>query len=151
MAWAMVLKRAGAAERAAAELGEVDRLGLTLEAMPWAVIDMAIRGGVSLAIWDRNRARALAKTAREALVGWPDAGLLPERLRRLDEGRAAAKGLPLTSTELRLLPSIPTHLSLQEIRRRSRSCCSRSAADSHADSHGSHTRSHGRGAGGRWP
>jgi hypothetical protein len=43
MAWAMVLKRAGAAERAAAELGEVDRLGLTLEAMPWAVIDMAIR------------------------------------------------------------------------------------------------------------
>jgi LuxR family maltose regulon positive regulatory protein len=133
MAWAIVLQRTGAAEHAEAALREVDRLLPTLEALPWLVADTAIRcGGVWLSIGERDRARELAQTAREALAGYPDAGSLPERLRHLFELLATAADLQLTPMELRLLPYLPTHLSLQEIAERF--SVSRSTVKSHVES-----------------
>ena len=51
----------------------------------------------------------------DALQAYPDAGVLPARLQRLEERIRRGTDLGLTAAELRLIHFLPTHLSLQEI------------------------------------
>jgi LuxR family maltose regulon positive regulatory protein len=70
---------------------------------------------VSLEIGDRPGAVEFARIADDALQGYPDAGALPARLRRLEERIRLGRDYGLTAAELRLIHFLPTHLSLQEI------------------------------------
>jgi LuxR family maltose regulon positive regulatory protein len=78
--------------------------------------DLALRcGDISLDLGDRVGALDLARVASDALHGYPDAGLLPARLRRLEERIGRGEDYGLTAAELRVVSFLPTHLSLQEI------------------------------------
>ncbi len=83
----------------------------------WFNADMNIRwGNISLDLGDRPRAQEHAETARAALDGYPDPGMLPSRLAQLDERLAHPS--ELTPAEIRILPFFPTHLSVKEVAER---------------------------------
>ena len=87
--------------------------------LPWFGSDMAIRcGEVHLHLGNTDQARSCVETARTILAAYHDSGRLPERLRRLDDHIRTTAELSLTPAELRLLPFLPTHLTLQEIAER---------------------------------
>jgi len=101
---------------AARRLDEVRRLRPLLLGARWAAADIALRcADVSLDIGDRSGAVEFAQTADDALHDYPDAGVLPDRLQRLEERINLGRDYELTAAELRLIHFLPTHLSLQEI------------------------------------
>jgi LuxR family transcriptional regulator, maltose regulon positive regulatory protein len=101
---------------AARELEGVRRLRRYLRPAAWLDADLALRcGDLSLDLGDPVGAVEFAQVAGDALHGYPDAGALPERLGRLEGRIKRGQDYGLTSAELRVLSSLPTHLSLQEI------------------------------------
>ena len=72
-------------------------------------------GDISLGVGERVAAQEHAEIARAALRGYPDPALLADRLVELDARIRRASDLGLTPAELRILPFLPTHLSLAEI------------------------------------
>lgn len=72
-------------------------------------------GNLSLDLGERVAAGEHADLARAALHDYPDPGTLPTRLAELDARIARADDLHLTAAELRILPFLPTHLSVKEI------------------------------------
>lgn len=115
-AMAMVRQHRGDAEGAKRELDEVDRVFPLIRPVPWFGAEVAVRcGEVHARIGNSRRARAFADSAREILARYPDAGILPERLRRLEHLLETGGALSLTTAEQRLLPWLPTHLTLAEI------------------------------------
>ena len=92
------------------------RLSPLLRGVPWLRADLALRcAGISLDVGDLAGALAFAQVAGDALQGYPDAGTLPARLRRLEARIRRGEDYELTPAELRLIHFLPTHLSLQEI------------------------------------
>ncbi|HVN60396.1 MAG TPA: LuxR C-terminal-related transcriptional regulator [Gaiellaceae bacterium] len=101
---------------AARRLEDVRRLRPLVRAARWLDADLALHcADVSLDIGDRPGAVEFAQLAGDALQGYPDAGVLPDRLRRIDERIRLGRDYELTAAELRLIHFLPTHLSLQEI------------------------------------
>ena len=101
---------------AARQLENVRRRRPLLRGVPWLEADVALRcADVSLNLGDLAGALEFALVASDALQGYPDAGTLPARLRRLDERIRRGKDYQLTPAELRLIGFLQTHLSLQEI------------------------------------
>jgi len=101
---------------AARRLEDVRGLRPLLRAARWLDADLALRcADVSLDLGDRPGAVEFAQIADDALQAYPDAGLLPVRLQRLEERIRLGRDYELTAAELRLIHFLPTHLSLQEI------------------------------------
>jgi LuxR family maltose regulon positive regulatory protein len=90
-------------------------------AFPWLGAQMAIRlGGLLLSLGDHSGARLRATEAGRQLSLLDSSTPLQDQHRKLladlDRGNAATgNGTVLTGAELRLLPLLPTHLSLGEI------------------------------------
>jgi LuxR family maltose regulon positive regulatory protein len=115
-AGALAHQQRGDHTEAARELESVRRLRRHLGAAAWVDVDLALRcADISLDLGDPVGALEFARVASDALHGYPDAGTLPARLRRLEERIRQGQDYGLTSAELRVLSSLPTHLSLQEI------------------------------------
>ena len=65
---------------------------------------------------DTEAARRWTSAAAECLASWPDAGILVDRVARLEGALLRRRGLlPLTKAELRVLELLPTQLSSEEI------------------------------------
>ena len=101
---------------AARRLEDVRRLRPMVRAARWLDADLALRcADASLDIGDRPGAVEFGQLATDALEGYPDAGVLRDRLQRLAERIRLGRDYELTAAELRLIHFLPTHLSLQEI------------------------------------
>jgi LuxR family transcriptional regulator, maltose regulon positive regulatory protein len=101
---------------AARELQTVRGLLPHVRAAVWADVDLTLRcADISLDLGDAAGAIELEQAAGDGLQGYPDAGTLPARLRRLEERIGRGQDYGLTSAELRVLSFLRTHLSLQEI------------------------------------
>ena len=87
---------------------------------------------LSLELGDIDAALELADLAREALAHYPDPGTLRVRLEALDRRLDSGRWLELTPSELRLVPFLASHLSLQEIA--DRTYVSRATIKTHTDS-----------------
>ena len=95
---------------------EVRRLRPLIRAARWLDADLALHcAHASLDLGDRPGAIELAQIAEDALHGYADAGALPARLGQLEERIRLGRDYELTAAELRLIPFLSTHLSLQEI------------------------------------
>ena len=82
----------------------------------WMAADLELRwGDLSLTVGERVEAREHALRARAVLSGYPDPGRLLGRLAALEERLTRATDLGLTPAELRIVPFLPTHLSVKEI------------------------------------
>jgi DNA-binding CsgD family transcriptional regulator len=115
-AGALAHQQRGDHDEAARQLETVRRLRPHIRAATWLNADLALRcGDISLDIGDPVGAVEFAQVADDALQGYPDAGTLPARLRRIEERIRRGQDYRLTAAELRVLSSLPTHLSLQEI------------------------------------
>jgi LuxR family maltose regulon positive regulatory protein len=113
---ATALVHDGDFDRALAALTSARRTADRFRAMPWQNADKHLRwGDISLDLGDRAAAQADADSARAALHGYPDPGTLPARLEQLDERIRSLSDLDLTPAEIRILPFLPTHLSIEEI------------------------------------
>ncbi|HEX6664599.1 MAG TPA: hypothetical protein VF025_13085, partial [Gaiellaceae bacterium] len=113
---AMILSHDGESIRARHELDASRRNRQRLGGIRWLDADMDLRWGeISLDLGDRRGAQDHAGKARAALHGYPDPGALPIRLEKLDARIGAADDLHITPAELRLLPLLPTHLTVKEI------------------------------------
>jgi len=98
------------------ELENVRRLRPLLRGARWLDADLGLRcAEISLDLGDRPGAVEFAQLAEDVLQGYPDAGVLPARLERLEERIRLGRDYGLTAAELRLIHFLPTHLSLQEI------------------------------------
>ena len=75
----------------------------------------------SLLLGDVNTTRMLVRESHRILARYPDAGVLPGRLReveRMTDASTVPVGLaanPLTPAEMRVLRYLPTHLSFEAI------------------------------------
>ena len=115
-AGALTQQQRGDHTGAARHLENVRRLSPLLHGVPWLRADLALRcAGISLDVGDLAGALAFAQVAGDTLQGYPDAGTLPARLRRLEARIRRGEDYELTPAELRLIHFLPTHLSLQEI------------------------------------
>ena len=113
---AMIQVQRGDHTMAARRLEEVRRFRPFARAARWLDADLSLRcADVSLDIGDRPGAVEFAQLAGDALQGYPDAGVLPDRLRRVEQRIRLGRDYELTAAELRLIHFLPTHLSLQEI------------------------------------
>jgi LuxR family maltose regulon positive regulatory protein len=72
-------------------------------------------GNISLDLGDRPGAQEHAETARAALHGYPDPGMLTRRLAELAGRIGSLADLDLTPAEIRILTFLPTHLSVKEV------------------------------------
>ena len=114
---AMVLAQDGDLDRAGLQFTNARRTSHLIRGARWFNADMNIRwGNISLDLGDRPGAQEHAETARAALHGYPDPGMLPSRLAQLDERLAHPS--ELTPAEIRILPFLPTHLSVKEVAER---------------------------------
>jgi LuxR family transcriptional regulator, maltose regulon positive regulatory protein len=114
-------------------LESVRRMLPMLHAMRWFEADISLRcADLSLDLGDIEGALELADVARAALSHYPDPGRLVERLTALDTRLSTGGQLELTPSELRLVPFLPSHLSLQEIG--DRLYLSRATIKTHTDS-----------------
>ena len=114
---AMVLAQDGDLDRARLQFTKARRTSHLIRGARWCNADMNIRwANISLDLGDRPRAQEHAETARAALDGYPDPGMLPSRLAQLDERLAHPS--ELTPAEIRILPFLPTHLSVKEVAER---------------------------------
>ena len=101
---------------AARRLEDVRSVRQLLKGARWLNADIALRcADVSLDLGDRPGAVELAQIADDALQGYPDPGVLPQRLQQLEQRVRLGRDYGLTAAELRLIHFLPTHLSLQEI------------------------------------
>jgi LuxR family transcriptional regulator, maltose regulon positive regulatory protein len=115
-AGALAHQQRGDHTEAARELEHVRRLRPLLRAAWWLNADLALRcADVSLDLGDLAGALEFEQVAGDALQGYPDAGTLPARLRRLERRIRRGQDYGLTPAELRLVAFLPTHLSLREI------------------------------------
>ncbi len=115
-AQATVLQHDGLLRQAGEALENARRISPLLRAMRCAEADINLRcADVSLSLGDLEGALELADQARAALIHYPDAGTLPDRLVALDARLRSGGNLKLTPSELRLVPFLASHLSLQEI------------------------------------
>ena len=115
-AGALALQQRGDHTEAARQLERVRRLRPHLRAVTWADVDLALRcADISLDLGDAVGALEFAQVADDRLQGYPDAGTLSARLRRLEERIRRGQHYGLTPAELRVLSFLSTHLSLQEI------------------------------------
>ncbi|MCZ7588783.1 MAG: LuxR C-terminal-related transcriptional regulator [Gaiella sp.] len=113
---ALVLAHDGDTARAALELDHISETVSPMWGVHWFDADINVRwGNLSLDLGDRVAAGEHADLARAALHDYPDPGTLPARLAELDARIARADDLHLTAAELRILPFLPTHLSVKEI------------------------------------
>ncbi|MGZ4391203.1 MAG: LuxR C-terminal-related transcriptional regulator [Gaiellaceae bacterium] len=113
---ATVLVHDGDFDRAVHELAAARRVRHFLGATRWLTADMDLRwGNLSLDLGERLVAIEHAAGARAALHGYPDPGALPARLSALESRIQSAAELHLTPAELRIVPFLPTHLSVKEI------------------------------------
>ena len=113
----MVLAQDGDLDRAGLQFTNARRTSHLIRGARWFNADMNIRwGNISLDLGDRPGAQEHAETARAALHGYPDPGMLPSRLAQLDERLAHPS--ELTPAEIRILPFLPTHLSVKEVAER---------------------------------
>ena len=104
---AMALAHDGDIDRATLQLRDARRTSHLFRGARWINADMNIRwGNISLDLGDRPGAQEHAETARAALHGYPDPGMLPSRLAQLDERLAVPA--ELTPAEMRILPFLPT-------------------------------------------
>jgi LuxR family maltose regulon positive regulatory protein len=92
--------------------------------VPWlAIYVQIVTGRVALELDDAGLAAALREGARRGLTRYPDAGVLPHLLARLERAQEVARGggrtllEPLTQAELRVLELAPTCLTIEEIGR----------------------------------
>ncbi len=116
---AVMLLHDGDFDRAAAELANARLTGHLCRGARWLDADMNLRwGNLSLDLGDRSVAQEHAETARAALDEYPDPGSLPRRLAELTERIACLSALDLTPAEIRILPFLPTHLSVKEVAER---------------------------------
>jgi LuxR family maltose regulon positive regulatory protein len=119
LAHALVLVHDGDTARAGHELDRITEAASLISGVHWLDADINLRwGNLCLDLGDRVAAREHTDLARVALREYPDTGTLASRVAELDERIARAEDLHLTSAELRILPFLPTHLSLQEIAER---------------------------------
>ena len=115
-AGALAHNQRGDQAEAARQLENVRRLRPLLRAGPWLSADVGLRcADISLDLGDVAGALEHAQVADDALQGYPDAGTLPARLRRLQARIRRGQDYGLTPAELRLVGFLRTHLSLQEI------------------------------------
>jgi LuxR family transcriptional regulator, maltose regulon positive regulatory protein len=115
-AGALAHQQRGDHTEAARQLDSVRRLRRHVRGAKWADVDLAVRcGEISLGLGDPVGALEFAQGADDALQGYPDAGTLPVRLRRLERRIRRGQDYGLTSAELRVVGFLATHLSLQEI------------------------------------
>ena len=115
-AGALAHNQRGDQAEAARQLENVRRLRPLLRAGPWLNADLALRcADISLDIGDVAGALECEQVADDALQGYPDAGTLPARLERLQARIRRGQDYGLTAGELRLVPLLRTHLSLQDI------------------------------------
>jgi LuxR family transcriptional regulator, maltose regulon positive regulatory protein len=115
-AGALAHQQRGDHTEAARELENVRRLRPLLRGAWWLNADLALRcADVSLNLGDPAGALEFEQVAGDALQGYPDAGTLPARLRRLEGRVRRGQEYGLTPAELRLVAFLPTHLSLREI------------------------------------
>jgi LuxR family transcriptional regulator, maltose regulon positive regulatory protein len=104
-----------------------------LHALRWWEADISLRSAeLSLDLGDIDSALELADVARGALNDYPDPGMLLARLTALDTRLRSGGELELTPSELRLIPFLSSHLSLQEIG--DRQYLSRATIKTHTDS-----------------
>ena len=131
---ALAHEQRGGHTEAARELEHIRRLRRRhLLAAAWLDVDLALRcAEISLDIGDPRGAVEFAEVAGDALQGYPDAGTLPARLRRLEERIKRGEDFRLTAAELRVLSFLPTHLSLQKIAERL--CLARPTVKTHVAS-----------------
>ena len=115
-AGALAHNQRGDQTEAARQLESVRRLRPLLLVGPWLNADLALRcADISLDLGDVSGALDHAQVAGDALQGYPDAGTLPARLQRLQARIRGGHDYGLTPAELRLVPFLRTHLSLQDI------------------------------------
>ena len=115
-AHAVALTHEGLLTRAEAELDRLVELAPLTRAARWLEADISLRRAeMRLAHGDVARALECEELARNALSGYPDADALEARLEALRRRIASGRDLELTPSELRIVPFLPTHLSLQEI------------------------------------
>ena len=115
-AGALAHNQRGDQTEAARQLENVRRLRPLLRTGPWLNADLALRcADISLDLGDVAGALEHAQVAGDALQGYPDAGTLPARLQRLQARIKRGQDYGLTPAELRLVPFLRTHLSLQDI------------------------------------
>ena len=115
-AGALAHNQRGDQTEAARQLENVRRLRPLLRAGPWLNADLALRcADISLDLGDVAGAIEHTHVAGDALQGYPDAGTLPARLQRLQARIRQGQDYGLTPAELRLIPFLPTYLSLQDI------------------------------------
>jgi LuxR family maltose regulon positive regulatory protein len=115
-AGALAHNQRGDQTEAARQLENVRRLRPLLRVGPWLNADLALRcADISLDLGDVAGALDHAQVAGDALQGYPDAGTLPARLQRLQARIKRGHDYGLTPAELRLVPFLATHLSLQDI------------------------------------
>jgi LuxR family maltose regulon positive regulatory protein len=129
---AMALAYAAAAlsharQGATAEARTTSKHGLwLLEKLTGVADGLVADAGLSLAratllLGDVNTSRMLVREAHRILARYPDAGVLPARLREVEhmtDASAVPVGLaatPLTPAEMRVLRYLPTHLSFEAI------------------------------------
>ena len=116
VARAMVLAHEGNFDRSALELSNARSISHLFRGARWLNADMNIRlGNISVDLGDCPAAQVHADTARAALHGYPDPGTLVWRLAELDRRIFRISDLLLTPAEIRILPFLPTHLSIKEI------------------------------------
>ena len=116
---AMTLVHDGDFNRAAHELADARRVGHLARGTRWLSADLDLRwGNLSLDLGERLAANEHAASARTALRGYPDPGALVSRLNDLETRIARAADLLLTPAELRIIPFLPTHLTVKEIAQR---------------------------------
>ena len=132
-AHATVLLHDGLLPQAEKALESIRRIFPKLHAMRWLEADVSLRGGnLWLDLGDVDEALELADVARAALTHYPDTGNMLTRLAGLDARLSSGGDLELTPSELRLVPFLPSHLSLQEIG--DRLYLSRATIKTHTDS-----------------
>jgi len=113
---AMVLVHDGYFHRATEELARASGLRHLLRSARWLNADIELRwADLSLDLGDRLAAMEHAVSARTVLNGYPDPGNLPSRLAKLENRIGRAAELRLTPAERRMMPFLPTHLSIKEI------------------------------------
>ncbi len=115
-AHAVVLQHDGLLRKAADALAGARAIAPLLHAVRWLDADMNLRwADVSLGLGDQATALDCADAARDALAHYPDPAGMAERLATIETRLRSGRALELTPSELRLVPFLPSHLTLQEI------------------------------------
>ena len=116
IARACILVHDGSFDRAEEAFAAARRAGHLFCGARWLQADLNIRlANISLDLGDRPLAREHADTARAALSGYDDPGMLACWLDELERRLGCLIDLHVTPAEIRILPFLPTHLSIKEI------------------------------------